>query len=64
MSEKCHQHVCHRCETALGFANEKALHRHLKEVHGPRRKCDYCDYSYPECRADNLRRHIQIKHSF
>ena len=43
------------------FSITASPHKHLREVHGPRLKCDYCDYEYPASRKDNLQRHISIK---
>lgn len=62
MSESLTTFVCQKCTKPIGFPSQRRLTKHLKEVHGPRLKCDYCDYEYPASRKDNLRRHIAIKH--
>ena len=41
---------------------EKGLTKHSRDVHGPRQKCPYCEFTYAISREDNLRRHIRIKH--
>ena len=62
MSEALTIFVCQKCTKPIGFPSQRRLTKHLREVHGPRLKCDYCDYEYPASRKDNLRRHISIKH--
>ena len=36
--------------------------KHSRDVHGPRQKCPYCEFTYAISRKDNLRRLIRIKH--
>ena len=36
--------------------------KHSRDVHSPRQKCPYCEFTYAISREDNLRRHIRIKH--
>ena len=62
MSEALTTFVCQKCTKPIGFPSQRRLTKHLRVVHGPRLKCDYCDYEYPASRKDNLHRHISIKH--
>ena len=62
MSENLKTHVCTECTKHIGFTTEKGLTKHSRDVHGPRQKCPYCEFTYAISREDNLRRHIRIKH--
>ena len=62
MSEDLKTHICTECTKHIGFTTEKGLMKHSRDVHGPRQKCPYCEFTYAISREDNLRRHIRIKH--
>ena len=62
MSEDLKTHICTECTKHIGFTTEKGLTKHSRDVHGPRQKCPYCEFTYAISREDNLRRHIRIKH--
>ena len=67
MSEDLKTHICRQCQQVdkpIGFRTERSLSKHLRDVHGPRLQCPYCNYTYAQSREDNLRRHINIRHSF
>ena len=44
MSESLTTFVCQKCTKPFGFPSQRRLTKHRREVHGPRLKCDYCDY--------------------
>ena len=62
MSEDLKTHICTECTKHIGFTTKKGLTKHSRDVHGPRQKCPYCEFTYAISRKDNLRRHIRIKH--
>ena len=62
MSEDLKTHICTKCTKHIGFTTEKGLTKHSRDVHGPRQKCPYCEFTYAISRENNLRRHILIKH--
>ena len=64
MSEDLTTHTCRKCTKPIGVKTIKGLGRHLRDVHGPRLQCAYCEYTYAESREVNLSRHISVKHSF
>ena len=62
MSEDLKTDICTECTKHTGFTTEKGLTKHSRDVHSPRQKCPYCEFTYAISREDNLRRHIRIKH--
>ena len=61
MSADLTTHTCRKCTTLLGFKTAKGLTKYLRDVHGPRLQCSYCEYTYIKSRSNNLRRHIFMK---
>ena len=39
-----------------------ALRRHEKDAHGPRMRCSQCDFTCPERRHFEMKRHKEMKH--
>ena len=53
------EHTCNICEAKFGLLNR--LKRHLKDTHGPRKRCDMCDKTFKT--KGTLKRYIDTSHS-
>jgi hypothetical protein len=51
--------VCVYCKKDFGRAQE--LKRHVKDKHGPRRRCPFCDFIW--IRPSNIKAHLMAEHA-
>ena len=54
------RYFCRVCRK--GYRGMAALRRHEKDAHGPRMRCSQCDFTCPERRHFEMKRHKEMKH--
>lgn len=52
-------HSCLQCKNT-SFTRIQDLNRHIRDVHGPRRRCPFCDFQWT--RPDKIKTHIVTDH--
>ena len=54
------RYFCRVCRK--GYRGMAALRRHERDAHGPRMRCSQCDFTCPERRHFEMKRHKEMKH--